>query len=385
MNIFQFKHVGQGLFYTGSILGDFNFVFDCGSTRQGLSHLRQEIQNTHFESSGKEIDFVVISHLHYDHYSGLPDLCKKFNVKKVYLPYLGENKELIKLILVNSLIQDDSVPDDEYIRLYTYMCHLYRVEEIHERNYQFIYPEDVRFLGGNESKDPLSRQSDYVISTYNDIEECPFWCFRFVNRAFTQKWLNNAKKRFIPYLQKYNNNGSFNMRALDNDILSKISDLKGLKELRSLYESVFGKRYLNISSTVLIHYPKIKSYSTTITEYNQPLNIALNLNLNKFEGNISVLTGDAEFDPQNRMLDYILYINELNKYGAVLQIPHHGSYTNWESLKFLPQFFKAFIIPVGKNNHGHPDSRVLSELSTIRENSYINFASENTGIVYFIG
>ncbi|MDE7107114.1 MAG: hypothetical protein K2O39_02205, partial [Clostridiales bacterium] len=45
LNTFDFKPVGQGLFYTGSLMrGKYNFVFDCG-TENVKSYVERQIDD----------------------------------------------------------------------------------------------------------------------------------------------------------------------------------------------------------------------------------------------------------------------------------------------------------------------------------------------------
>ena len=123
MNIFNFNAVGQGLFYTGSLMhGTYNFVFDCGTENK-----KQYIENNIDRFIGSigdgetppDIEFVVISHLHTDHFSGLQYLLNKSNVKRLYLPYLGEDR-LVKIcslafkILSKALGNDDGTREENY-------------------------------------------------------------------------------------------------------------------------------------------------------------------------------------------------------------------------------------------------------------------------------
>ena len=92
MNIFKFRPIGQGLFYTGSLdNGAYNFVYDCG-TDSSCIYLDNEVRRFACEVSSarnkSELDFVVISHLHKDHINGLCRLNKFFRIKQIYLPYL---------------------------------------------------------------------------------------------------------------------------------------------------------------------------------------------------------------------------------------------------------------------------------------------------------
>lgn len=126
MNNFMFHPVGQGLFYTGSIKDqDFNFVYDCG-TENKQEYIKNAIDNyiSSFKNSDPEIDFVVISHLHRDHIKGLPYLAKKAHIKKIFLPYLGKDHNLILLFLQYHILGKEVVTEDDY-ELYIFMQHLY--------------------------------------------------------------------------------------------------------------------------------------------------------------------------------------------------------------------------------------------------------------------
>ena len=88
MNHFKFHPVGQGLFYTGQLIGGrYNFVYDCG-TENKCSYMSDAID--HFvdkiytrDDKVPDIDFVVISHLHRDHFSGLPELAQRTKIKRI--------------------------------------------------------------------------------------------------------------------------------------------------------------------------------------------------------------------------------------------------------------------------------------------------------------
>lgn len=96
-----FHGVGQGLFFEGNIRDydtgmDFHYVYDCGSESKA-SYLNSEIRGLKTNT----LDFLAISHLHKDHVCGLPELLKKTDVKRVYLPYFDAENYLnsFKLML----------------------------------------------------------------------------------------------------------------------------------------------------------------------------------------------------------------------------------------------------------------------------------------------
>ena len=80
MNRFIFHKVGQGLFYSGHLSNNqYNFVFDCGSDSD-KKFLHDAIDN-HLPK--KDIDFIVLSHLHRDHINGIARIIKNHKVKKI--------------------------------------------------------------------------------------------------------------------------------------------------------------------------------------------------------------------------------------------------------------------------------------------------------------
>ncbi|MDE6188800.1 MAG: MBL fold metallo-hydrolase, partial [Clostridia bacterium] len=104
MNKFKFRGVGQGLFYTGSLMhGTYNFVFDCGSSSRELYLNKQIDEYVHELSYNRKIkpniDFMVVSHFHKDHINGIFTLLNECNVKKLYLPYLMGDDTFKKFVL----------------------------------------------------------------------------------------------------------------------------------------------------------------------------------------------------------------------------------------------------------------------------------------------
>jgi metal-dependent hydrolase (beta-lactamase superfamily II) len=89
----KFHSVGQGLFYSSSShLNNnvtANVIFDCGS--ENLKLVNKQIDNY----PEKDIDILIISHLHYDHVSGLNYLLKNRKVNTVILPYLYQKDRLL--------------------------------------------------------------------------------------------------------------------------------------------------------------------------------------------------------------------------------------------------------------------------------------------------
>lgn len=101
----EYKPVGQGLFAYGNLKmlhtpkgkrhikyagqapdWEFHWVYDCGSS-SGQTLVNRGIQDIASKLNGKSLDLVVISHLHFDHISGLLELLRKVPVKSIMLPW----------------------------------------------------------------------------------------------------------------------------------------------------------------------------------------------------------------------------------------------------------------------------------------------------------
>ena len=112
MYILRYQHpVGQGCFHTGIISGncfrrsstdDICYVYDCGALDQKV--LRSEIGLLSGEYSS--IDALFLSHLDYDHVSGLDYLLAKIKVQTVYIPYIDN------ILLILDLLESEK---DEFL------------------------------------------------------------------------------------------------------------------------------------------------------------------------------------------------------------------------------------------------------------------------------
>jgi metal-dependent hydrolase (beta-lactamase superfamily II) len=98
----KFHSVGQGLFYSSSLRLNNNLsanvVFDCGSENTELINKRIDEFNNYNKTN---INVLIISHLHYDHVSGLDHLLKSKKINTVILPYLSPEERLLLEIYNN--------------------------------------------------------------------------------------------------------------------------------------------------------------------------------------------------------------------------------------------------------------------------------------------
>lgn len=327
-NKFIFWPVGQGLFYTGSLLnGKYNFVYDCGAESFCISYLNKAIDE--FTRTTPLIDFIVISHLHYDHCGGLYKLLCKSRVKKIYLPLLNNDMKFTLFILqyYKSLARVNGVDT----RVYDVLEFLYsRMDsDLYGQIESANWKQDVSLFGIEPVFVNKSRDFDFI----------QYWEFNLLapnkNSKYTKFFANNAP-------------------AIKNMITTEpgkqfIEDFKKLNGYRSI------ARALNNTSTVLIHKPL---YCT-----NEP-----------WCGTASLLTGDINFtQPLAKKI-----AQKTNCSGIrVFQIPHHGAKGNWIKSwnNGIVCASNVYVISFGYGNqYKHPHSQVIDWIA--QYNKELSFATQ---------
>ena len=382
MNKFKFHPVGQGLFYTGSIAsGRFNFVYDCGTeSRKHYLHnaIDSYFNELSFNSYNPSIDFVVISHLHSDHFNGLWLLSKKIKIDKVYLPYLGKNKSIIKIILYKKLVMGVKIGDKnskEFEDLaYRVACQLYGVSE--ERYFPNI--GEPKFLGVEPNN---FDEKGFCYSKHEDkltIGTKDYWKFFFVNKTISNEKLNELLDNLKREINDF-----------ENKSLEKIIELDGgIEAIDNAYKNTFGDNQ-NITSTLLYHHPVHDLYVGWVDcgkmspVYCKEGCCAFNCQRN-LRKNTTLLTGDAEFDKGiKKELNYLESLGMFNKEVGVIQIPHHGSKYNWEKMNDMGIKSIHNVVSFGLgNSYHHPNEKVVNNI--LKNNQKLWIANQIGEIKYKI-
>ncbi|MBU1775879.1 MAG: MBL fold metallo-hydrolase, partial [Gammaproteobacteria bacterium] len=88
----------------------YRYVYDCGSTGQGVlaNQRANEFLNVEklYGADRPDIHMLVISHFHSDHVNGVPNLFLLFNVRRLVIPYLATDAQIIALAHFASLGPD---------------------------------------------------------------------------------------------------------------------------------------------------------------------------------------------------------------------------------------------------------------------------------------
>ena len=372
-NEFYFNAVGQGLFYSGSLFeGNYNFVYDCGtdSSNEYVSKAIQDVCNNRLHGK-KTIDFVMISHLHKDHFSGLVELMSNVQVKKVYLPYLGEKNETLKKFLIAReavSIPTEEASENPYLNREAVFYTVYRLYSGEQRG-----ETQVEFIG--EKPDTLKNNgvAVYTQKSFYDSEEMR-WCFRYFNKRADDSLLNYLNNQIEAEMKSRN--------------LNRIEDLlfapQGVENIQDIYKKVFGDGKLNLTSTILVHYPLDLFTGLYFCNSRNPDSCHYSNGIYENESDktiATVLTGDAEFDEEMRAT----LANIIENTGLkILQVPHHGSNKNWKTLGELRDIFNAYVASFGLGNkYHHPNTDVVTDI-TLNYKKPLFISTQTTNRMYVI-
>jgi hypothetical protein len=427
---FTFHPVGQGLFYSGEILGQFRFVYDCG-TSDHKERLKEEIsglKNGFVDTDNEGLDFVMISHLHEDHMCGLDQLYKEYTVKKLLLPYLDYEKgqQAITLLLYFAIFGEEYPWDskgnlregmDDKLAVFNALFGAYKDRAESHDDFTSIpitikdKSTDVYFLENQQGD--LNRILCKCI--------CRYWAFRYFNRTIQDESLfafykmvdeklgGDFLKLFISSLNDKQNKTTKSKNKVFNAALDFYKKNVRAKE--------------NIASTIFIHYPEaaicsVKDHTESycavkarfdtkkfghflrcfsewqleniiseplVKKYAQNYEFAEEFLLGNALGQnakvllakrsfgndmqiVTILTGDAEFDDEmHKTLQSIIKGTKYPKRKIICQLPHHGSFENYEKFSASLKFADILILPYGvgnrfwKSQNGMPYLHIFTE------------------------
>jgi ribonuclease BN (tRNA processing enzyme) len=354
---FEFRPIGQGLFFTGkfkhvSSRKSFTMVYDCGHSTYSTnaSYIDAEIDEFVLEI-GDKIDMLVISHFHADHINKITELLTKSRgAKEVYLPYLSEEEKY--LYLIDNLFDGNS--DKESVRSFI-NDPISFFKKLDVKHINFIHHNDKPDDSGSLDTEPKpfddNPEFEFKITKFLDkntvvqeadkqenvhhhydsgyIELNHFWQFKFFNKKRDVSLLSNFKTELKSLLKTPND-------PTQDDITNALSSSRiTIKNLKSVYVKVFGSTKLNDTSMLLFNIPKSPRSEIAICNCPKILNNRQHLRYlccnNRYRyikhiHNYSfLLTGDIKLNDScsdeleskwgQRTLDQI----------RILQIPHHGA------------------------------------------------------------
>lgn len=378
---FQYHNVGQGLFYTGRIGDDYNFVYDCGSKPKNKNNLDQSIASYRSELGQNDIDLLIISHFHEDHILGLPTLLNNLNVGVVILPYFSPYERFLLASRKTELPPWYRFFLEDPIAYISEKCG--RIVIMGGRKPEKELPQGVvedkdnknvidDFLVFNQMPDDeelikdiqeyesdwsdLIRKKKIIVKKHNGfIEFFKRWRFRFFNYRPDPKEYGD----FLKFL-KLNGINPYNYQSMKGIL----SNPALLDQMRLGYRGSFNK--VNNTSLVVFHGPYDSKNITG--NYCETRDILCACGHEFCSNNINpdqigqLLTGDI--DLKHNLPEFINHFGKLLDEVSLTQIPHHGAKSTWKSdiVQYLPNSY-GWIVSAGiSSQYGHPSVDVLSDI-----------------------
>lgn len=388
----EFKPVGQGLFAFGSVgfrnrpkgrlriepdgqprQWNFHWIYDCGSS-SGQALVNRGIEDIASKLNGNSLDLIAISHLHFDHISGLLRLLKHVHVKSIMLPWAP----LWQRLLIG--FEQGLRQSDKEFSFYTDPTE-YLAGAAPDRfgKVLFVLPSqggdgtdpdlplpamDPDDPDGDRREDskipqkaspgkleipdtPNNRRFTEVFKTGDRLVKAGVWEFLPYNDPKAAPKVPKAFKKSVDELRPVLLGQNVNERE------------KALTELKALYRRGFPAGLQNDLSLSLYTGPVplsrwklesgrvVDSNTTSISETPAPI----------------LYTGDGNFSTKTHCLRLTKYLGEKRSQAiATFQVPHHGSRYNWKNgnaLLVSPQFSIFSSDPAQR--YGHPHAEVLRD------------------------
>ncbi|MED4697078.1 MBL fold metallo-hydrolase [Peribacillus frigoritolerans] len=427
--ISRYHRVGQGLFYSASFYNvtkkkqrEVRYIIDCGSSN-GNKVLKQEIDDYIQTYIDKEcLDFLIISHLHADHVSGLSRLLskleeKKVTIKNLFLPYLDKATRVFLYLLWKGKIEkgyewilEFILEPVEFLKQYNIVENIIFIHGTEDKDEERVPEDNGSFLGDDDDikfqavavtkpdeTELIDKSSKNVIHVFNcklnlfSLIEFDFWfksCSQpalddfkdtlrglKLEEALKKVTKSSALYKAYEKLQKDFNDTSLCVSITNN---SKF----GLKVTGFLMSQNYLANLRAIKTSNLEEFSTMKSFDENAIINGQFLGTSLPINhyyrerwripyrVNMFEKFGYLFTGDINLAPNKDGTESDTFRSFINHYNlkrvnvAILLVPHHGSQNNWDR-RILEYFLNPFsIISSGKASHyRHPDFSVVNDIN----------------------
>ncbi len=339
-----FHPIGQGAFYTEAFDSGLKVVYDCG-TSTDLSLLHREIDQAFNEN--EVIDIVFISHLHADHVNGLEHLISRCHVKNIILPNIDVH-EKIQILFFN-----------EYVNHLTDFIEQLIVNPMEIHN---IFDVNIILVNAYEDKtveeefdiEQLSHGQNISSGTKLTSKTMDSWIYLPFN------FRNESRHRRL--LQKLMQN-NLTMESIDNfkDIWR---DEVQRQQLIEVFKGIPGD--MNTNSMTVYSGPdkrrifrKVVRCTYRYCYYSSSLPRPFH-HMSYKVGCLYFGDYDASGNQKWEKL-YSAYQNYWD-YIGIVQVPHHGSYYNYNDSINIRSGMINIISAGRQNNYGHPHGSTLRKI-----------------------
>ncbi|HMI07226.1 MAG TPA: MBL fold metallo-hydrolase [Flavobacterium sp.] len=413
---FTFYRAGQGSFYAGRIYDRnrsscYTVVYDCGTSQFIAGHtksLNNEIddfrENTLPCYPDGVIDLLFISHLDFDHVSGIRKLLNEFVVKKIVIPYFPESIRKYSLLSYSEEVAEAEFSFEEYA---SFIDNPYRyLSGDGRREIYIVLDEETGEYNPNENPGdevgifPAGTISGTLVNELFNLSGV----YTYKNNL---QFFINTKWEFTTYFKSVSDIQYQKLQKSINAIIGQPeSHILDLTEIRNIIISNRKKAHecyvkclpdINCFGLVLLHGPTNYKYLEGKLSF---FNLLNRYSINPYEsmfrngGNRSspndkflgtLLMGDTSLKPENNPVDFPAQFREKVKSLHIFQVPHHGSEKNWdyqvyEELLMTQYYPYPYIVNVCNfgygNKFGHPGHRILESIGSnlILNSQFLRFS-----------
>lgn len=403
---FRFYPVGHGLFYAGRIVREdenLTFVYDCGSQWDNSLLDAAITRNLSFMECSQRLDYLFISHLHYDHISGIHRLIERFprGVRALVMPYVSFAEYVAGMGMLKDSRDEDFAPilnffEDLRSLLQEKIEYLIvvgsrendqnedrgietRDNELRKLGFQNLQPDEnlsdefYKNYPGLEA----SRQRIHVVRQGSWIERRDIsWRFQWYVHPLKEEEIQEFRDKIMEISE-------FRDYALGQDAKELLRKLfcgggKGEKsstidKLKECYKSLpsVKKEGHNATSLILMHRP-MRDY---VVEYGaiqageilrtkrgvstvQRIPVGRRY-VHPHTKNGTILFGDINL-ASDSFASIVRYYKPEWQHIAIATVPHHGSIKNWNEAIFDYLRGVAWIASSRyEDRYHHPDGAVV--------------------------
>lgn len=354
--------VGHGAFYTEQFKNEnndvlFTAVYDCGSYQQKT--LRRCIDEFIQNSGATQINALFISHFHFDHVNELAYLLSKIHVENLFIPQLTEDY-ILSILGTNTYIRtaySQTGALDVLQRLYSGngLENVDKILEVPQVNEDNLPEENYR-----EQEDKGIYKYDKAPLVYSPD---PLWEYIPCN-IFTPD--QTLVKKFIA-----NGFGDGNGNVDINRVFDELFQ-GNWTQIKAIYKQVFTNGHNEYSMTVYSGFSKdvvVKGITANAHIFPMGSYGEIDLNQQNITAVLSeeigcIYTGDFEAKQHIQELKQFYYQNHgVWNRAVALQIPHHGSYNNYEDdLYDFPKL--TFLSSAVRDRHHHPHLQTITDITS---------------------
>lgn len=313
--------VGQGAMYSETFFKcerlKFVVLYDCGTSTKG-TYLGKEIDSL------PNVDYVFVSHFHYDHISGMERVIKKMKPSKVFLPYITPSQFILDLVYnaIEAVSGTDSI---------AFMLRVLPYLSDGEGGAGYPQFEVVR--------------NDRTITIELDGDNGIYWSYDILMESHLDPMVEKLKKDILDLLSLPLESDVEKFQTADwyDRLLEALKDKDKKKKIKDLYGEAFPEGH--------------NSYSMIVHSHRYGASGGTNCTCSNSCVFGCIYTGDAEL---SEMMAHRI-IDSAPKY---IQIPHHGSGKNHNPWIYH-EFQEAFISAGEKNRFCHPSQKVLDDIVKI--------------------